>query len=56
MAHAVMMVDQLELAIQQVQEALERMRAAWEAEHPDLPLPAPKPSPLAWHPDPDQAR
>lgn len=48
-------VDGLDVAIQRVEQALDRVRAAWEAEHPDLPWPVPEPSPPAWHPDPKQA-
>jgi hypothetical protein len=58
MAHAGMVMDQrddVDLAIQRVEEALERVRTAWQAEHPDLPWPVPEPSPPAWHPDPNQA-
>jgi hypothetical protein len=47
--------DRLDLAVQRVQRALDRVRAAWQAEHPDLPWPVPEPSPPAWHPDPNQA-
>jgi hypothetical protein len=47
--------DELDLAIQRVQEALDRVRAAWQAEHPDRPGPVPELSPPAWHPDPHQA-
>ena len=54
MAHAVIMADELELAIQRVQEALDRVKAAWQVEHPDLPFPTEEPSPPAWHPDPNQ--
>ena len=47
--------DELDRAIQHVHEALDRVRAAWRAEHPDLPWPVPEPPPPAWHPDPNQA-
>ena len=58
MGHAVLKMEQgdrLDLAIQRVQEALERVRAAWQAEHPELPFPEPERPPAAWHPDPNQA-
>jgi hypothetical protein len=58
MPHAVVVMDQwdrLDLAVQRVQEALDRVRAAWQAEHPDLPFPAAEPSPPAWRPDGNQA-
>jgi hypothetical protein len=54
MAHAGIMADELELAIQRVQEALDRVKAAWQVEHPDLPFPTEGPKPPAWHPDPNQ--
>jgi hypothetical protein len=57
-AHAGMVIeqqDELDSAIQRVEQALDRVRAAWQAEHPDRPLPVPEPHPPAWHPDPNQA-
>jgi hypothetical protein len=45
----------MEQAIGRVQEATARVLAAWEAEHPDLPIYPRAPRPPAWHPDPDQA-
>ena len=45
-------VDRLDLAIQRVEEAVDRVIAAWQSEHPDLPLDTPEPSPPAWHPNP----
>ena len=54
MLHAGMVMDQgdgLDLAIQRVQEALDRVIAAWQVEHLDLHLDAPDPSP-AWHSNP----
>jgi len=53
MLHAVAVADPMELAIERVHQAMDRVLAAWKAEHPDLPLPAPEPP--AWHPDPNQA-
>ena len=46
--------DRLDLA-QRVHEAMDRVIAAWAADHPDLPVPAPEPSPPARHADPNQA-
>jgi len=45
----------LDLAVQGVDQALDRVQAAWQAEHPDLPWPGPEPGPSDWHPDPNQA-
>jgi hypothetical protein len=55
MPHAVMVADELELAITRVREAMDRVVAAWEADHPDHPLQARAPDRSAWHPDPNQA-
>jgi hypothetical protein len=54
MLHAVVVTHAMELAIARVHEAMDRVLAAWEAEGPDLPLPAVPPRP-AWHPDPSEA-
>lgn len=47
-------VDRLDLGIQRVEEAVDRVIAAWQSEYPDLPLDTPEPSPPAWHPNPHQ--
>jgi hypothetical protein len=54
MPHAGVAVDGLEQALGRVQEAMDRVVAAWDAEHPDLPVHAHKTRPPAWHPDPNQ--
>ena len=43
----------MELAVERVHQAMDQVLAAWEAEHPDLPLLTPERP--AWHPDPNQA-
>jgi hypothetical protein len=45
----------MEQAIGRVHEAMDGVLAAWEAEHPDLPVYTREPRPPAWHPDPHQA-
>lgn len=53
MPHAVLVADEWELALARVREALDRVIAAWAADHPDHPIPT-EPPPPAWHPDPTQ--
>ena len=52
-AHAVAVAEAMELAIERVHQAMDRVLAAFEAEHPELPLTAWEPPDR--HPDPNQA-
>jgi hypothetical protein len=54
MPHAGLVTDAMEQALGRVQEALDRVVAAWDAEHPDLPVHPREQRPPAWHPDPTQ--
>ena len=41
-------------AIERVHEAMDQVLAAWDVEHPDLPVHTREPRPPAWHPEPNQ--